>query len=433
MGMGIGFFGHRCSQLTTHCATAILAGSMVMALGVASSAKTATITWSTWLGGEQLKEQKEIITSFEKQNPDVKVKVLQVADYSQYISKILLMFASGTGPDVMHTTLYSSDDLIAKDLVKDVTSWAKASIKFNDYVKFSNIYQRKGRIIGGLESHTQVYPVFHNVELFKQAGVLTPNDYYYNQGRWDIDTFMLASRKLSSDTNGDGKLDKFGFLTDQSWETGYYPWMVAFGGTFWDEAKQQVTLTSPKTIEAVKFWANLHRENKGASGLESGKTAMWMHGSWAMNHYSWYQKKINWDIGWAPKAPGMTNRTYASVGADGIVYKGSKQPQAAWRLVEHFLSKETQMKKAKSRLVVPVMKSALRSDIYLQAPPSNMRVIGDMMENAADLPVFKYYLDVMAILDRHLNLAAAGKKAPEAACRDAETEANKFLAARKKK
>lgn len=402
-----------------------------MLLGASSLAKTTTITWSTWLGGEQLKEYKDNIAVFEKQNPDIKVKVMTVGDYSQYISKILLMFASGTGPDVMHTTLYSSDDLIAKDLVKDVTAWARTSIKFNDYVKFSDIYQRKGRIIGGLESHTQVYPIFHNVDLFRQAGVLTPNEYYYNQKSWDLDDFMLASRKLTVDTNGDGKPDRFGFLAEQSWETGYYPWIVAFGGTFWDEAKQAVNLSNPKTIEAVKFWSNLARENKGAPAFDSKKTAMWLMGSWAMNQAS--LKKMNWDIGFPPKAPGMTNRTYASVGADGIVYKGSKHPEAAWKLVEYFLSKDSQMKKAKSRLVVPVMKSALRSEVYLEAPPANMRVIADMMDDAAGLPVFRYFLDVMAILDKHMNLAATGKKAPEAACHDAEAEANKFLASRKKK
>jgi ABC-type glycerol-3-phosphate transport system substrate-binding protein len=152
-----------------------------------------------------------------------------------------------------------------------------------------------------------------------------------------------------------------------------------------------------------------------------------------MNHFSWYQKKVNWDIGWPPAVPGAKNRTYSSVGADGIVYKGTKHPTEAWKLVQYFISKDSQMKKAKSRLVVPVMKSALRSEVYLQAPPANMRVIGDMLENADDLPVFNYFLDVMAILDRHMNLAASGKKSAESACIDAEAEANKFLISRRKK
>lgn len=411
----------------------LVPAALLLAIGSTASAKTTTISWSTWLGGEQLKEYKDNIAVFEKQNPSIKVKIIQVSDYAQYISKILLMFASGTGPDVMHTTLYSSDDLIAKDLVKDVTSYAKTSIKFSDYVKFSHIYQRKGRIIGGLESHVQVYPVFYNVNLFAQAGLPTPNDYYYKQGNWDIASFQALDRKLTLDLDGNGKLDRWGFLTDGGWETGWYPWVVAFGGTFWDDSKQQVTLNSAKTVDAIKFWAALARENKGAPGLDSLKTAMHMTGSWAMNNYSWYQKKVTWDIGWPPKAPGMANRTYVSPGADGIVYKGSKHPNEAWKLVEYFLSKDSQMKKAKSRLVVPVMKSALRSDVYLNAPPADMRVIGDMMEDPADLPVFKYYLEVMAILDKHMNLAAADKKSAEAACRDAEAEANKFLASRKKK
>ena len=106
-------------------------------------------------------------------------------------------------------------------------------------MKFSPVYQRDGKIMGGLESHNQVYPLFWNVTAFKQAGLVPPTT-QWDRGQWTWASFIEGAKRLTVDANGDGKPEKYGTVSFQWWEAGWYPWVITNGVDFYDAKAKRV-------------------------------------------------------------------------------------------------------------------------------------------------------------------------------------------------
>ncbi|MGQ9629201.1 MAG: ABC transporter substrate-binding protein [bacterium] len=414
-----------------------LCAVLLILVGALSWGKT-TIRWSTWLSGETLDTQSKLLDMFEKKYPDIGVKV-ETTPYTEYWPKLLTQHAAGMAPDVMHTTIYFADEFIRKGVFMEVSDLIKASgFNYDDYVPFSPIYKRGDKVWGGLETHNQVYPIFYNVDMFKAAGVQSPND-YAAAGNWNLNTFLEVARKFTKDTNGDGKADQWGFYAAPWWETGWLPWVLLFDANWvkkYDDGKVEITFDSPKMIEGMKWYIDLVRKHGVApvpgevqlmgTALEAKKAAMMTDGSWMMNVYKVRLKDFEWDI--APPPKGVVLRTHIDAGADGLVYSKTKYPKESWKLVEFFLGEEVQMEKARSKLVIPVLKRALNSSEYLSAPPKHIKVIHEMIDYAVPVVVFEGFNEVETKGIRpEVEAAFMGKKSVEQALKDGAAEARRIL------
>ncbi len=351
-----------------------------------------TITWSTWLGGEQLDVIQARIQEFERQNPDIKVEILSFAG-EDYKAKLLAMMATGTAPDVAHTVIYDAEFFIENEMLYDVTRFAQ-SINTSDYF-ISDVYVRDGRVYGGYESHVQVYPLYYDVDAFEQSGLASPN-VLAAQNDWTWDTFLQSIRRLTR-YDASGNVNRFGLYLHQLWEVGWGIFLVSNDASFIDEAGTTVTIDSPQAMEALEFVRDLYLQHDVASHLirlpvgdplVNGSAAMQITGSWNMNHYQQFAGDlVNWDIAVTPRAPGMdAGIYYRAPGTDGVVLAGTQHPEEAWRLVQFFLGEYVQMDKAQSRLEVPILKEAINSDVYMQGPPQHMRVIGDLLNQSVPPP-----------------------------------------------
>ena len=63
----------------------------------------ATITWAFWGNPGEIETNEAVIKAFEEEHPNVKVAVIH-APWSDFFQKIEVMFAGGTGPDVLFGT-----------------------------------------------------------------------------------------------------------------------------------------------------------------------------------------------------------------------------------------------------------------------------------------------------------------------------------------
>lgn len=370
----------------------LLTALLLIVFVTGSAFAQTTITWSTWLGGDQLDVLQRRIREFERQNPDIKVEILSFAG-EDYKAKLLAMMATGTAPDVAHIVVYDAEFFIENGMLYDVTRYAQ-SINLNDYF-ITDIFVRDGRVYGGYESHVQVYPVYYNVDAFEEAGLVSPN-VLAAQNDWTWDTFVQAIQRLTR-IDASGNITQYGLYLHQLWEVGWGIFLLANGASFIDETGTKITIDSPEAMQALEFVRDLYLQHNVASHiiplppgdpLLNGSVAMQITGSWNMNHYQQFAGDLlNWDIAVTPRPPWMdADIYYRAPGIDGVVLAGTQHPEEAWRLVEFFLGEYVQMDKARSRLEVPILKEAITSDVYLQGPPDHMRVIGDLLDKSVPPP-----------------------------------------------
>ena len=130
---------------------------------------------------------------------------------------------------------------MAQNLIQPVSSivnfkdamWDKASQEGSTY---------KGQVYGINTVKAQAvspYIVYYNKTLFQENGLKTPFE-YYKEGNWNWKTFLEVATKLTKDTDGDGKVDQYGF----NWGGNPTTFMVHNGGNI-------VNVKSDGTLEAV--------------------------------------------------------------------------------------------------------------------------------------------------------------------------------------
>jgi fructooligosaccharide transport system substrate-binding protein len=104
--------------------------------------------------------------------------------------------------------------------------------------------------------------LFYNTELFKEAGIIAPKAV---DDAWTWDEFLDAAKKLTRDTNGDGRTDIWGFAMSRTQLHSMQTWMAQNGQVELvspDGLNVDGYLNSPKVIEAMEFYQSLTQVHK---------------------------------------------------------------------------------------------------------------------------------------------------------------------------
>jgi len=400
---------------------------LCLTVGVAAAGAKTKITWSTWLGGDQLEVLKSRFEVFEKQNPDIEVEILSFAGQA-YVDKLALMMASGNLPDVIHTVIYDAPRFIKEGYFRDITNLVERSgFDRDDYVPFSGIYERDGRVMGGFETHLQVYPFFYNRDTLAAAGVEDLNQIYADGG-WDWDRMLQLGKKLTEDTDGDGVPDRWGLAIPGNWEAGWGNFLALAHTAYMNEDYTSVTINNPIAVEVFGFLSDLYNTHQVATmdanpaHINNGVAGMVLGGSWTMNWFQQFGSDVNWDIVPPPRYKNLQPVYYRAPGADGLITSQSKHPEEAWKLVSFMLGPCSQLDKARSKLTVPVLWDALKSDVYMISPPEHMSIILDMLNSSKPQPVFMGATQVRQAIELAVLRALQGQEAVSNALRKAQHE-----------
>jgi multiple sugar transport system substrate-binding protein len=123
--------------------------------------------------------------------------------------------------------------------------------------------------------NTQVLYVYYRPSMFKKVGISVPKTYA---------EFLDACKKLTQDTNGDGKTDIYGFGMRGS-KGGQEPW----GSFIWARGGNFEDMTTPQAVQGMQDYIDLFKKgyvpptapmdgfNEIIANFKSGKTAMTVH------------------------------------------------------------------------------------------------------------------------------------------------------------
>ena len=196
----------------------------------------------------------EVIKNFEAENPNVKVKYvsgIKKEDYSEWLAE---QFISGEEPDVFFIladdfNLYASigalmnlEDFIATDKNFSADVYYPAAFKFGQYENISY----------ALPCESTLTFMFVNKTLLAKENIAIPkND-------WTWKDFLEICRKVTRDTNGDGKPDQFGCY-DYSWQHA----AISNGVKFFRDDGRTSYFADSRMEDAIKFMMELRAVSGG--------------------------------------------------------------------------------------------------------------------------------------------------------------------------
>ncbi len=324
----------------------------------------ATITYSIWGDPAEITNQQAVVDAFHAANPKITIKVT-VSDWDTYWDKLQTGIAGGDAPDVFAMDGPLFPDYQSRDVLLDL----KPYIDKSGY----DLGQLADQAVGdfttesgqfGLPRDLNVIALFYNKAMFDAAGVAYPDD------TWDWAKLVENAKKLTTDTNGDGKPEQWGFYTETSDMENYWSSLVwQNGGDIIAADKKSTLLGTDQAVGGLQFLQDLIWKEKVmpepplfaevGDAFEQGKAAMEANGSWQVP--TLLAAGIQLGIAPLPKGPSGQATSINPTGA--VVYKGSKNPDAAWEFVKYLASPPAQTKLMELKASLPANKEVLAGPV----------------------------------------------------------------------
>lgn len=382
------------SLLLAACGGAPSTGPATAATQPAAAGGPVQITYMEWGDPAELDVWKAIVSDFEAANPNIKVDV-QVSDWDSYWTKLKTLLAANTPPDVfaMDAPLYL--DYQSRGVLLNLQPLIDKNPGMLDglFPNTLTAYQTADGYFG-LPRDFQTIVVFYNKDMFDKAGLPYPT------ADWTYDDLRATAKALTRDTNGDGKIDQFGYEIDPyDFEPGMSEIIWAYGGDLINADHTKTLLGEPKAREAFQFLHDMMFIDKsipdpntaqqfGTDLFLSGNAAMMAMGHWAVPSYA--GASFKWDA--APMPGGPAGQATSVNSAGFVVGKDSKHPEEAFAFIKFVESVAGQTRLAEMGFACPVLKSVAESDAFLkQSTAINQQIFIDSLAFAHMKPVFKGY------------------------------------------
>jgi multiple sugar transport system substrate-binding protein len=277
-----------------------------------------------------------IVDEFEKQNPDIKVKVVDIPS-SDYDTKLPVMLSSGDDSDVViikSMPLYTG--MIEKGQIDSLDEYIqKDNVEMKPYLGIDESMKYDGKLYA-MPFRNDYYVLYYNKDIFDAAGIAYPD----NDMTWD--EYRELAKKL---TSGEGNDKIYGAYT-HTWPLSLLRWGLVGGehtmldGNY-DFFKQpyELFLAMQNEDKTMMEYGTLKTANIHYSGpFYKGQVAMMPMGTWVanliINAKNNGDTSINWGIA---KAPHFENQDAGSVVSNPTpiaLNSNSKNKDAAWKFIK---------------------------------------------------------------------------------------------------
>ena len=361
---------------------AAMIGAAVACLGfgVAHGQTTVTI-WHTESNPATKQAFQEIIDAYERANPRIKI-VQEAVGWAALNGKLQTAVATGAVPDATQLEVSVGRSFLYKQMLRPMDDLLDSIGRQSVYPAVRNLMvdERDGKTYG--VSHAiGVNLLTYRKDFLRAAGVAEAAPKTFAE-------WLAMLKKLTVDTNGDGKPDRFGLSisgTGHNINESLYTLIGSNGGRLFD-ANGKPTLTEPQVIEALKFYKELadcclapdwlSRDFLGTMGdLATGKAAMIMGWGRGAGFYEQYAPDVvaRGDIGVFDSKPiGPSGNNYLTqFDCEGwAVFKSAKNGEEAVKFLKFLHQPENYIKYVRTAAIhlLPVSTTILDDQRYKDIP-----------------------------------------------------------------
>jgi len=378
-----------------------------------------------------------ILDRFEADHQDIKVTLLGGSGED---TKLLTQIAGGNPPDVIETSYRNVQVLAQAGVLRPLDELAKDESSF-----YAPLWE-----LGFYEDTLYGYPWFgHTIQLvynrtrFNEAGIAAPPK------TWD--ELHAAAVKLTRDTDGDGKPDRFG-LSLPGKQHGDLSWLFTMflhqaGGKLVERTngKWRVAINSEEGLEALDFYLKLIHDTcpPGAgtkmggdvmADFRNGIAAMEFQGPWGVTDIWTLPPEQRFDAS-AAEAPAGPGGRAAELGANmTVIPKTCKQPKAALKLIAFLGGREAQtmiMEGEKTETGFVPFRVPVRTDLEdipaFEEHPEFLPFVRGFAWPSIEAPIPQWVRIRDEVYIAELNKAVLELTTPQAALAAIEREGNRIL------
>ncbi|PSJ30767.1 sugar ABC transporter substrate-binding protein [Peptostreptococcus russellii] len=332
--------------------------------------KDTEITFWHAMSGVNEEAIQKITDDFMKQNPNVKVKLVNQGGYLDLFDKLMAAAKAKQLPTM--TQVYSNrlSWYVSKDLVTDLNPYMNdketgmTEEEKKDIPKIfldDGIWDNKQYALPLNKSQMVLY---YNEGMLKEKGIEVPKT-------WE--EWKKASKELTVDENKDGDPEVYGTVFANNLSTDIAPWVVQSGGSTMDEETNELHFNSEPMKEAVGFLDSMFKEKTARFAgddqnanvpLQDGRAAMCIASTSALPYIEEGTAdgiKIN-----AAPLPGNKNDAQLYYGTNIAIFNTASklEQQAAWEYLHFLTNSENTAYFAAETGYIPVRTSAKDDPVF---------------------------------------------------------------------
>ncbi|MDQ3127766.1 MAG: sugar ABC transporter substrate-binding protein [Chloroflexota bacterium] len=372
--------------------------------GTAASSGPVSGDLTVWAMGNEGTKLKTLADAFMKDNPDVKVSVTPV-DWGQAVAKLQTAIAGGTTPDVSQM----GTDMMGQFGATGAFETVPADIDKSAYFESAwNTNIVDGAVVG-VPWYVETRLLYYRKDIAEKAGITAP------PATWDD---LKTMAKAMQEKGG----AKYGIsLGTKNWQE-YFPFLWSNGGNVVDDAGKPV-LNSPEAVEALTFYNSFFTEGLTPKSVPEGfditpafvkgDYPMFFSGPW---HLSLIKEAGGADFAskWAiAPMPKKASATSFLGGSNVVVYKNSKNKDAAWAFVKFLSDPKTQALWYTTVTDLPAVQAAWEDPTVAGDP--NVKMFGEQLKDTKAQPVSASWSEVSSAINDTLEKMTTGGLDPQAA------------------
>jgi multiple sugar transport system permease protein len=367
-----------------------------------------TIRYACSAGGDNLKRINRAVAEFQREHPNIRVKVEPVVD--NYENKLLAMYAANVAPDVANFNANRIVMFATRDALKPLSDFPdlngpEVDLKgrYQNAVTAYNVAGKQYAVPRDVASSAYIY---YNKKAFDEAGIPYPD------GSWTWDTkvrpelkekdFVWVMQQLTKTRPGERRPYQYGFTT--SWPQLWMETLLTSSNVrMWDNDAHptKLFLDDPNVVDVFQFAADCLNKYKwmpsnndvtlGAGStmqdeFRKGNIAMLQSGAWEIKDMR-LKHKGDWDIAPFPRFARGNAPHLPGEGAGLGIFKTSKHPEEAWTWIKWYCGPKGLVPMAQAGESQPSIRAlALQKGVWLPGPdakgvdlkPENLAITDSM-------------------------------------------------------
>lgn len=397
-------------------------GSRLEGLASANES-TVTLRFSGWQSSPAEKQLLEkLIREFEVKNPTIKIKYEVIS--SEYMDVIKTRLIGEVAPDVFYLDALEAPALMKYGVLEPLNSYITPEYQLADFEpSLLQAFRHNGQIYG-LPKDVSTLALFYNQQTFAEAGIRQPPQ------TWD--ELLTVSKQLTVDTNGDDKIDRYGFGLAP--ELARQVFMIqAFGGQL-QNPDGYARFAESASLKGLSLVIDQYRRDRsaaqptdvgatwGSEMLGQGRAAMVIEGTWSIPYFKETFPNLKFGTAEVPTVNGKRGTMAYTVAY--VMNRQSKHKAAAWKFIAYLTDPSGMRTWANQGLALPSRRSVLRELGYdrnpLYAPFAKGTTYATIWQAGETLPILRTNFNnqfVSALLGEQ-SLSSAMQKAQETANRE---------------
>jgi multiple sugar transport system substrate-binding protein len=370
-----------------------------------------------------------LLYKFSVAHPDIVVKYEPIT--GDYKAALLTAIASGTEPDVFYVDVGYFQELASNDVLLPLDDFmAKSGVKKEDFVpSLLNAFTTNGKVYG-IPKDFNTLGLFYNKDLFAKAQLAEPT------ASWTWDDLKNAAAKLTDLSNKDKPVYGLGVPSDP----GRFPaFIYQNGGSVMtnDVAGDysDTKLDSPEAVAAAQFYTDFRANKIGArptdvgddwqgTSFGKGTLAMVYEGGWLLPYLAQQFPGTKFGVVTPPLGPkGPGNMIFT---VSWSLSKNTRNPDAAWEVVNFLTSEESQNTVLQSGFALPTRQS-LQTNDYFKNNPNSAAIFNGALEGAVPFYWGKSGSDVQKAIGDALDRVYLKGQSVEESLKQAAADIRKLI------